>query len=426
MRLRSISKFIIVCLAVILISGSAAGCGPKTSNPPGQTAPNEKSKDYTYDNNRTNHNNFGIIAEDLDYIYYKNISDTSALYRLDKKTNEKLKLADIDKSIIAYLSVWDDKVYYVAVQNTPPTPRPTQTGQADDNTPRTALYCVGKDGTGKTKLIDNVFECFVANGDVYYVSLGTSTATAMQNIYKYSLVSGTTETLIEGMITNINMNNAGDKLYYIKRNVTPVTTGGARVSSSTDVIEYDMIKKEEKVVLLTPVASPSPSATAGKSVSASVSPSAGKFTPVIPNATSGFGVTAPPSGGSSASRNVNFLNYYDGSLYYLENKVIKKYNLATGEIAPVSKTSTPITGNVSALAVSRLGIFYVINQSKQWTLYNAAEEGPVSVTSVSITDGTLFLALASDYILLINDFGNTNAGFIKAFTLKGEEVALGF
>jgi len=361
-------------LVIVIILGIFSGCKTDNTSTAGKTSaiPAEQTQVFIDDNNRANLVNHGFIYEETNYIYYKNYQDQCALYRLDKKTGEKLKLADAYNSVgegntrpklMMISGITDDIVYF--------TTSDQERNTAEPNHDYVALYSVGKDGKSVKKLFTVSESCIINNGYAYYVALSSDSVNE-SNYYRYNLDNGNTEILIKnynGMYEVFD--GANNKMYYEAQDEKNVLS----------IYEFDLNLMFEKIILKS------------------------------------------DDQGSNNVSEAKFLNYYRNSLYYCENKSIKKYDILNNVIETVSSIPTDKLGSILSLVVSHLGVYFIAGKSR--SLYNAESLIP---TEIMILEGSLNspgLALADKYIFISNNRQGGINDYIKAYTLKGAESNIG-
>jgi len=326
------------------------------------------------DNNRTNLVNGGFIFDDKQFIFYKNYADECALYRIDKKTGEKLKLSDAYNSVgkgitrpkrMLIAGVIDDKVYF--------TTSDQERNTAEPDHDFMALYSINKDGTNRNKLISLNWSCTINNGYAYYVI--TDESTNIQNFCRFNITSGSTEILIENYTGGANVfNEAENKMYYIARDEY----------SYSAIFEFDL------------------------------------------NLMTGKAIITNDKQTKDRITDANFLNYYENALYYSEGKSVKRCDLLNNKISIISMIPADKTSTIKSLAVSDLGIFIIAGTS----LYNAGSETPKEIIALSGYTNQPGSALADRYIIITNTLQGTDKtssnDYVKAYTLEGKEADLKF
>jgi len=360
-------------IIIIFILSMITGCKPNKNSTVEKTGviPTEQAQNYIDDNNRTNLVNSGFICEDAQYIYYKNSSDRNSLYRLDKKTNEKIKLAeaynrmaklDSTTNELRIIGVTDGKVYYITGD--------PEASAIDTKGSFSALYKVDVDGANKEKIISDIKQnCIICNGYAYY-----SLRSELNNLYRVNLDTKNTELFINGSTDMNVINESGDKMYFIRSETEPV---------GKSIYEFDMYTKNEKKLLTAP----------------------------------GLAL--------GQGQGISFLNYYKGMLYYVENSIIKKYDLTYNVIETISKRPDE-TSLINAFVVSHLGIFFFAGN----TLYNTEGAAATAITTINDKKGEYGVGLTDNHIIITNNKSgvtkDSGTYYFKTFNLDGSEVTLGF
>ena len=124
------------------------------------------------------------------WIYYVNMNDNGAIYRMDTDGQNNQKISDMQS--VKNLMAIDNKLYFVS-----------------ENEGSGGIYVMDTDGTGKTLLLStevSINNLVIYNGYIYY-------GIPVCNIFKTSVDGGNPETVVSAFIWG-KINLCGNTLYY--------------------------------------------------------------------------------------------------------------------------------------------------------------------------------------------------------------------
>lgn len=150
----------------------------------------DQSDVHRYGNTTGNIANCGYIAQQGDWLYYRNSSDGNSLYKMRIDGTERKKLSN---DAVYSIGVLDDTVYY------------SNAGGGD------AIYKVGIDGTGRSLVTsDSAFYLNVVDDWIYYRNSSDGDC-----LYRIKTDGGNREKL--NSISSWNINVIGDEIFYQAR-----------------------------------------------------------------------------------------------------------------------------------------------------------------------------------------------------------------
>jgi putative cell wall-binding protein len=155
-----------------------------------RVVPNTILTNNVYGNMQGNITNYGLVAEQGDWIYYSN----NGLYKINKNGTGKKQVSS-DQAL--FVNVVGDWVYYLKV--------------SEDENESNKIYKVRTDGTGKTKVVDDIcFYVTVAGDWIYYMN---ATSPKGEGIYKVR-TDGKLNTKLVSANFAYDISVSGDWLYY--------------------------------------------------------------------------------------------------------------------------------------------------------------------------------------------------------------------
>lgn len=155
-----------------------------------KVVPNTILTNNVYGNMQGNITNYGLAAEQGDWIYYSN----EGLFKINKNGADKQKLS-ADEPL--FINVVGDWIYYLKVSE----------NQNESN----RIYKIRTDGTGKTKITDDICFYFTVAGDwIYYMNF---TSPEGEGIYKIR-TDGKLNTKLVDANYAYDINVSGDWIYY--------------------------------------------------------------------------------------------------------------------------------------------------------------------------------------------------------------------
>ena len=174
----------------ITIKLLVASAVPDTPPPPPPPPPSDSTIN-TRGNSLGNIVNFGLVAQQGEWIFYRNTSDGNKLYKIRTDNTNQTQLND---DISSYINVVGDWIYY------------------RNGTDKGKIYKIRTDGTGRTKLNeDDSYYLNVLGENIYY-----NNSSDNGRLYKISC-DGTIKKKLSGdNISDVNV--VGDWIYFSNRN----------------------------------------------------------------------------------------------------------------------------------------------------------------------------------------------------------------
>lgn len=170
-------------------------------------------------NTPMNLNNGGIVAEKGDWIYYRNHSDNDWLYKIKKDGTKKTKIID---DAPYYINVVGNWIYY------------------SNEYYYGHLYKIKTDGSGRTPINVDATDFVMAKGDwIYFTSIGTDISGTDYQMRKIRITDNNKESLLE-------MNHSKTKMLYT--NITKDSIFFVLQSQNSWLYKCDLEGKNLKIV----------------------------------------------------------------------------------------------------------------------------------------------------------------------------------
>jgi len=244
---------------------------------------------------------------------------------------------------------------------------------AQDKIQAPSAYVVENDGSGMKKLFDNALSLNIIDDYLYYIDSTTN------QLYKYDLSSGNSEKVLDNNVDDVDV--AGDKIYYVE---------AADPANNIDlsIMEFDTSSKEKKTILSSDGIDPS----------------------------------------KLKDAKVYGLQYYDGSLYFIVNSFIRKFNLDSEIVETIGMNPSASNSRINGLLISYKGIyFYTSEMDDSMTVKSSCVyDATAKVVMIYKTDDATILSinLTQKYIL-IDTFDKTfKKNAYKIINYAGQEVHL--
>jgi hypothetical protein len=204
--MRKLSKRIALVSALLIVAASLLGGCISISGPSGSmtSSPSQQPAQInTIGNTPGNLSNYGLAAQQGDWIYYSTVfvnGGKGNLYKIRTDGTGKTKLID---GRVLFINVVGDWIYYVNI------------GVSGNNYD---LYKIRTDGTGETKLSNSAFDISVVGDWIYYLGSGDSGSTPCLRKIR---TDGSGETKLGNDLAlsfYVNISVVDDWIYYVNKN----------------------------------------------------------------------------------------------------------------------------------------------------------------------------------------------------------------